>query len=146
VSTVDDCVRKKPVKFRRDMIAGVPEIESGRPLQQNEAEVCDSTNPNVGRARAWLLLGDSKSQQGELQGATHPARATVTRAPGGMTLGPEQGELGAHFTALGSAAEQLPLHEELSVLHQSTNSIHPPTISQTLHQLTSHVSRHPHTT
>jgi hypothetical protein len=35
-------------------------------------------------------------------GGTHPARATVARAPGGITLGREQGELGADFTALGA--------------------------------------------
>ena len=46
-----------------------------------------------------LLPGDW--HQGEFWGQTHPARASVVRAPGGLTLGPGQRELGADFTALG---------------------------------------------
>ena len=38
--------------------------------------------------------------QGEFRGETHPARASLARALGGITLGREQGELGADFTAL----------------------------------------------
>jgi hypothetical protein len=37
----------------------------------------------------------------ELRGKTHPARATLTCAPGGVTLGREEGELDAVFTCLG---------------------------------------------
>jgi hypothetical protein len=39
--------------------------------------------------------------RGELRGETHPARADLTSAPGGSTLGREQGELDADFTYLG---------------------------------------------
>ena len=52
-----------------------------------------------------LLPGDW--HQGEFWGQTHPARASVVRAPGGLTLGPGQRELGADFTALGAKPLEL---------------------------------------
>ena len=46
-------------------------------------------------ARSEFLLS------AEFRGETHPARASIARAPGGITVGPEQGELAADFTVLG---------------------------------------------
>ena len=53
-----------------------------------------------------LYLGCSALPPGvaqeEFQSETHPPRATVARAPGGITLGREQGEPRSNFTDLGS--------------------------------------------
>lgn len=42
----------------------------------------------------------AKSEQRGFRGETHPARANLTCAPGGITLGREQGELDADLTYL----------------------------------------------
>ena len=51
------------------------------------------------------LLILSRFQQGEFRGETYPTRASVACATGGITLCPEQGELGAEFTSLGRKIE-----------------------------------------
>jgi hypothetical protein len=38
--------------------------------------------------------------------SAHPTPALLSRAQGGITLGPEQGELGADFTHLGDLVER----------------------------------------
>jgi hypothetical protein len=47
------------------------------------------------RAAGWNSAG------GERRGKTHPAHADLTSAPGGITLGWEEGERDAVFTCLG---------------------------------------------
>jgi hypothetical protein len=75
-------------------------VRAGRPahnLRGSLAHCRVHANPPkwVALPTAWELY------RGELRDATHPARATLTRAPGGITLGREEGELDTVFTYLG---------------------------------------------
>jgi hypothetical protein len=79
-------------------------VGAGRPAGNLRGQLAHGRmreSRQAGRAKA-LLPGNS--HRGELRGETHPARATLTRAPGGIILGRVEGELDADFTALGNSA------------------------------------------